>query len=65
MRKTLVAFTPTVLDEVERLLEERCRSTRGGLSDEAAAEALRAVRNAKRLYAGEGPVRLAPKGIHW
>jgi hypothetical protein len=60
-RKQLVAFRPSVLDEVERILEDRCRRTAGGLSDDAAAEALREVRRAKQLYAGEGPVRLMPR----
>lgn len=56
-RKTLVAFRPEVLDEVERLLEA------AELSSSLAEEALQSVRNAKTFYAGEAPgIRLARPG---
>jgi phage shock protein A len=58
VRKHLVAFMPHVLDEVEALLEARCRVALGDASDDLAAEALREVKRAKDLYAGKGPVRL-------
>lgn len=58
MRKLLVPFRPPILDEVERLLEARCRVALGDASDVEAEEALLEVRRAKALYAGEGPVKL-------
>ena len=49
--KQLVAFRPEVLEWLEVFLEENRGPLRGGPADEA----LRAVRQAKALYAGEVP----------
>lgn len=47
----LVALEPNVLAWVEKLLEERCQFTRGGIPDELDEQALRAVQQARRFYA--------------
>lgn len=62
MRKLLVAFTPDELIYVERLLEERSQQARDESEDAPVHAAPRAVRNARRLYAGELPgLRVAPR----
>lgn len=59
--KQLVAFRPEVLGRLERLLQEHCDLLRDAAEPEV-AEALRDVKNAKRLYAGEAPgIRVAPR----
>lgn len=62
MRKLLVAFRRPVYDEVERLLKSQCSDPRGDERSELLDEALLAIRQARAVYDGGGPVRLANKG---
>lgn len=60
-RKILVALTRDELDWLEAHLEERGRHTVGAAEDGVS----RAVRNARRIADGEGPLYPSPKGRKW
>ncbi len=52
-RKRLVALMPNTLDWLERVLEERTHRTCGAMDAGFTEDALREVRRAQALYAGE------------
>lgn len=50
MVKVKLELPPNVSDEVERLLVERCQSTRGAMVDIAAKQALDTFKTANALW---------------
>jgi hypothetical protein len=56
MRKMLVAFEPSVLDQVELLIERRLDEAGDPVSHELTRVAMLEVRRAQALYAGRDKV---------